>query len=116
MIVVPNSKLATSVIVNLSMPEEAYQFKVEVGVGYGSDLAKVKKLLEDEVVKAGAKDPKIRFTQFGESAITTAVLSKAPDFDSHFLVRSNLIEGVHRRFQLEGIEIPFPQRVMHQRT
>lgn len=115
MVVVPNSKLATSVLTNLSLPDRAYLFKIEVGVSYASDLAKVRAVLEDEVAKAGAVEPKVRFTQFGDSAVTTEVLAKAPDFDAHFGVRSALIEGVHRRFKAEGIEIPFPQRVLHQK-
>jgi small-conductance mechanosensitive channel len=116
MIVVPNSKLATSVITNLTLPDMPYTFKVEVGVGYGSDLANVRKILEDEVAKAGASDAKIRFTSFGDSSVTTTIFAKAPDFDSYFLLRSNLIEGIHKRFQTEGIDIPFPQRVVRQVT
>lgn len=114
MIVVPNSKISSSVLTNLTFPEGAYTFKVEVGVSYEADLSRVRSVLEEECARVGAMEPKVRFTQFGESGITTVVLARAAHFDAHWLLRSQLIEAVHARFRREGIEIPYPQRVLHQ--
>jgi small-conductance mechanosensitive channel len=42
MVVVPNSKLAGSVITNFSLPRDELAFTLDIGVHYGSDLEKVK--------------------------------------------------------------------------
>lgn len=116
-IIVPNSKLTTSNVVNLSFNDEETRFKVEITVAYGSDLEKVKEVLlacalsNDKVLKTPA--PKVRFTNFGDSALEFELLVWS---NYSFLiaeVKSQLRYEIDKRFRTARIEIPFPQRDIH---
>ena len=116
-IIVPNSKLTTSNVVNLSFNDEETRFKVEITVAYGSDLEKVKEVLlacalsNDKVLKNPS--PKVRFTNFGDSALEFELLVWS---NYSFLideVKSQLRYEIDKRFRTARIEIPFPQRDIH---
>jgi len=119
-IIVPNSKMADSVIENYNLSDEQVTFNVTVGVSYGSDLRKVERISAEvakEVLQRmneGIKDfdPVVRFFSFGESGIQLRVFLSARDFESQFAIASEFIKALHERYQKEGIEIPFPTRTV----
>ncbi len=117
-VIVPNARLADSVIQNVSMPSGHVRVNVGCGVGYGSDLTHVEKVLMDtgkhvqNTCTAAVHDaePVVRFTVFGESNIdfTISMLAKAPA-ERKLLVHET-IKAIHARFEKEGIEISWPVR------
>lgn len=120
-IVVPNARLAEIVVKNHSLPEAEQAALVQVGVSYGSDLAAVERatlevardtLREVEGGVAGF-DPFIRYHTFGDSAIGFTVILRVREYAARFLVIHEFVKRLHRRYAAEGIEIPFPQRVLH---
>jgi small-conductance mechanosensitive channel len=80
-VVVPNSKLAGSVITNFSLPGNELGITVEVGVDYSSDLEKVEAItleVAQQVVNqvAGATpefEPYVRFHTFADSSVNFKV-------------------------------------------
>lgn len=52
MIVIPNSKLAQSIVVNYFLPEKTMSFQIPISVSYDSDPELVEKILIEEVKKA----------------------------------------------------------------
>lgn len=118
MIIVPNSKLATNVMINYSLPRRMLMESVEVGVAYDSDLDKVEAIAQEvaeEVVKdmSGSdpsSKPQIRFREFGDSAITFQVRMFLPQLKGRAVYKHEFIKRLHKRFNAEGIEIPFPIR------
>ncbi len=120
-IVVPNSKLANAIITNYNRPQKKMSVIIQVGVSYDSDLAKVEHVTIDvakKVVKEvqGGEpgfEPVIRYHTFGDSSINFSVILRVREFVDQYLVRHEFIKALHKRYDDEGIEIPFPIRTLH---
>lgn len=120
MIIIPNSKLANSIITNYMRPEKEMSVLVQVGVGYGSDLEKVERVTNEvskEVlteVEGGVPefDPFIRFHTFGDSSINFSVILRTREFVGQYLLKHEFVKRLHKRFRQEGIKIPFPIRTV----
>ncbi len=117
LITIPNSIMANSKIINESAPEPRFRLRLPVGVAYGSDLEKVEKILLEVVKKVPhvvtTPEPRVRYRQFGESSIDLELLCWVDDPRNKGPVTHELIKCIHRRFEEEGIVIPFPQRDVH---
>lgn len=116
-IIVPNSKLVSDNVINWSHNRKPTRFEITVGVAYGSDTQKVKKLLEEaaadhkDVLKNPA--PQARFLDFGDSSLNFDIL-----FWSNRMMRVEFIKSdvrflIDESFRKNNIEIPFPQRDVH---
>lgn len=120
-IVVPNKKLAESIIVNFSLPEREMAVLVPVSVSYDTNLQKAEKVIL-EVAKDAMRsipgavaefEPFIRYNLFGDSGIQCTVILRAKEFVSQYLIKHEFIKQLHARFKKEGIEIPFPARKVY---
>ena len=117
-VVIPNSKLAGSVITNYSLPDDQVEVQVDAAADYGSDLAQTERVTLEvarEVmgsVEGGIPDfePTVRYHTFGESGIQFSVVLRARDFSSRNPVRHEFVKRLQTRYLLEGISIPFPIR------
>ncbi len=120
MVVVPNQKIATSIITNYALPETECSMLVAVGVSYDSDLDHVEKItvaVAKEVLRDtdGAVkdfDPFIRYNAFGESSIQFNVILRIKNVVDQHLIRHEFIKRLHMRYRDEGIKIPFPTRTI----
>jgi len=54
----------------------------------------------------------VRWKDFGDFAITFVTVLRVRDFAAQYALRSEFVKALHRRFQQEGIEIPFPIRTV----
>ncbi len=118
MIIIPNSRLADSIITNYHGPSMELAVIVNAGVSYSSDLAHVESVALkvareviqdlDEVVKTF--EPWFGYEEFGESNINFWVWLQATDRIASFRVKSELIKRLHARFNQEGITINYPVR------
>jgi small-conductance mechanosensitive channel len=119
--IVPNSKLASAVTANFTLPDPEQAVLLEVAVSYGSDLEHVERVTVDvgrEVMReveggVPAFSPFIRYHTFGDSSIQFTVILRARDYVSQYLVKHEFIKRLHERYRREGIEIPFPIRTVH---
>jgi len=120
-VVVPNSKLASTIITNYHQPTKDIQIRVNVGVSYDSNLEKVESVTI-EVAKGIMKEvsggipeyePFIRYNSFGDFAINFAVFMRAKEFADQYLIIHEFIKRLHKRYAEEGIVIPFPVRTVH---
>jgi len=115
LIIVPNSGMMGGNIVNYSAMDTR-RIDLVAGVGYGDDLDKVHKVLhgiiaaDSRILKDPA--PTIAVLELGESSVNFAVRPwvKTADYWDVFF---HLNEQIKRRFDAEGISIPFPQRDVH---
>lgn len=119
-VIVPNDRMASSIIFNYSQPGPESLVLLQVGVAYDSDLDKVEAIaLEVARSVAGetgltdaAHGARVRFDAFGDSAIQMTVIVRALDVLDRFEIRSALLRRLHGRFRAEGIVIPFPMRTV----
>ncbi len=120
-LIVPNNKLVSSYVTNFHLPESELAVLVNLGVAYWSDLDQVEKVtieVSKEVLQeteGAVKDfqPFIRYNAFGESSINFTVILRAKEYANQYLIIHEFIKRLYRRYQREGIEIPFPTRAVY---
>lgn len=108
-----NSQLFTKNYKNMTKNHGYELDTLEVGVAYGTNIAQVKKLLEESITRLGfiyqGKKPKVVLRSFDDSCITLKVfvwvnvLTQSSD-------DSTIMECIYETLNSNGIEIPFPQR------
>jgi small-conductance mechanosensitive channel len=123
-VVVPNSKLAQSVVTNYYLPEKRMSLLIPIGVSYSSDPEQVERILV-EVAKKGTLDipgllaepePFVRFIPgFGDSSLDFTLTCQVREFVDQYLAQHELRKRIFKRFNEEGIEIPFPHRTVYLR-
>lgn len=114
-IIVPNAVMANSRIVNQSGgPHAAFRLRIQVGVAYGSDLDQVREVLMDtvqsEALILSEPRPRVRFRAFGDSSLDHEVLGWVEEPGLRGRATDRVLTAIYKRFEVEGIEIPYPRR------
>ncbi|MDF1535271.1 MAG: mechanosensitive ion channel family protein [bacterium] len=115
MVIVPNSKLASAILTNYHQPAKEMLVFVPVGVHYDSDLEQVERVTLEVIrdVQAavnGAKrdhEPRIRYNEFGSSSINFRAVLAVEEFLSGYELTHEFVKHLKRRYNEEGITIPF---------
>jgi small-conductance mechanosensitive channel len=119
-IIVPNSALVTAEVVNHSRPTTNLRIRIAVGVAYGSDTDRVKRVLldvaKDEPRVLVEPAPEVRLEDFGESALGFALLCWIAHARDDLRIGSALRFAIDAAFRRERIEIPFPRRDLRIRS
>lgn len=123
-VVIPNSKLAQSVVTNYHLPEKRMSLLISVAVSYSCDPERIEKILVEEAKSVAGQvpgllrepEPFVRFIPgFGESSLDFTLICQVAEFVDQYLAQHELRKRIFKRFREEGIEIPFPQRTVHLR-
>lgn len=114
-IVIPNSEMANSKIINESGGvRDRYRMRIKVGVAYGSDLDHVCELLGNvaQVHPEVAKNPqpRVRNRGFGDSSVDFELLCWITDPADRGRISHELYMETYKALNRGGIAIPFPQR------
>ena len=114
-IIVPNAKMTGDNIVNYSAKDQR-RIDIVAGVSYGDDLDKVRRVLE-QILAEDARilrdpAPTIGVLALADSSINFAVRPWVKTGD-YWPVYFDTQEKIKKRFDAEGISIPFPQRDVH---
>jgi small-conductance mechanosensitive channel len=116
-VIIPNSKLTMDNVTNWSHFTEYVRFSVPVGVAYGSDTNKVKKVLmaianENPYVMT-TPSAFVRFADFGDSSLNMELHFWTKNLLIAEDIKSDIRFAINDAFIEKEIEIPFPQRVIH---
>jgi len=120
-VIIPNSKLAESTIINQSIPQLERAAVVQCGVSYESDLEKVEKVTIDVAKKIQEKipgavktfEPFIRYHTFGDSNINFSIILRVEEPVARYLIIHEFIKALKARYDKEGIEISWPVRKIY---
>jgi small-conductance mechanosensitive channel len=119
MIIVPNSVLAKTMVLNNEVFDRRYAHRFFVGVGYDSDSRHVQRVLEEVLEQAGrdvkgvlAGPHSVRFVEFGQSALMFRLEVRLEQYHGRRGPLSEIHHRIHERLRDEGIEIPFPMRTV----
>ncbi len=119
-IIIPNSLITTSKVINWSHQSKQTRFKISVGVAYGSDIDLVIKTLLDSILEHPDINQKslvdVRFRDFGNSSLDFEVLFFSRNIFRIEKVKSDIRKIIYRKFNENGIAIPFPQMDLHFKT
>ena len=118
LVVIPNSRLADSILTNYYGPSMEIGVLVEAGVSYSSDLVHVEQVamevaqeVIDAIPEADKKNPPwFGYEKFGDSNIDFWIWVQATDRLSSFKMKTELMKLLHSRFKVEEIEINYPVR------
>ncbi|MGW8314980.1 MAG: mechanosensitive ion channel family protein [Bacteroidales bacterium] len=115
-VIIPNSPLATNSITNFSaMPTRRIDFSF--GIAYDDNIDKAKEILlkmamEDERTLKEENPPVVMVEELADSSVNLKlrVWVKSEDYWGLYF---DIVEGGKKRFDKEGISIPFPQSDVH---
>ena len=115
MYVMPNAKVAQSLVIDYYLPVTRMAFNLDIHVAYETDLDKVERICLEEA-RRGAKeipgllaDPEPQFRWipgFGEYAIQGRVGVQIREFVDQYVIQHELRKRILQRFREEGIRIP----------
>jgi small conductance mechanosensitive channel len=114
-VMVPNGKVFGDVIKNYAA-EPTRRINLVIGIGYGSSIPKAIEVIMD-LIKADSRilkdpEPLIAVAELADSSVNLVVRPwvNSPDY---WAVRFELMKKIKEALDSHGIEIPFPQRVVH---
>lgn len=116
-LIIPSSHLAQSIVKNFTLRDPLARLRALVGVTYDSDMALVRKTLEDTVRalewRSRAKPPVVFMRNFGSSSVDFEVSVWFEDPWKRQQRNSDLHEAIWWALKDAGITIAFPQVDLH---
>lgn len=120
-VIIPNSKIATSIITNDSLPVPEMSVVVQCGVSYNSDLKKVEKVTINaakkiqKTVQGAVKEfePFIRYHTFADSNINFSIILRVEKYVDKYLVVHEFIKELKEEYDKNNIEISWPVRKIY---
>ncbi len=113
MVIIPNSVIGKSLIVNYSYPDTRYRIEIHIGLGYGTDIEKARNIMIDAVrnVSGVLQDKPVEalFLEFGDF---TLIFRVRWWLDSYYDTRrmfDKVNTAIYNALNEANIEIPFPQ-------
>ncbi len=116
--IVPNEMLMTSRVENLSLADPKVWHSTVVSVGYDSDVDLVMRLLAEAALASPRvlrePAPSVALSAFGADGLEFTVGFWINDPENGTLgLRSQINLGILRALRAHGVDIPYPQRVLH---
>ena len=117
LLTVPNSKLTSRVIKN-PVAKERLRLKFLFGIGYDDDIDEATEIIVEEAENQDAivddPEPSVRLTELGDSSVglQSRIWIDNPSRADFVKVRGEYVAAVKKRFDEEGIDIPYPNRTI----
>jgi len=112
----PNQKVTSSLIVNITAESLSFRIIVLVRVPYGTDVALAKELALEamnehtRILKDGSEEvPKARLEDFSESSMTIRVSGFVDDFEDHRAIAGEIREAIYTKFRENNVVIAIPK-------
>jgi small-conductance mechanosensitive channel len=116
--ILPNESLITSPVINHTLADRDNRIGIPIQVAYGSDLDKVRTIMLAAATGhprvLAEPEPRVLLAGFGDNGINMELRCWLHDPEEGIgRLKSDVNWAIWEGFQREGIEIPFPQRVVH---
>ena len=116
-IIIPNSLITTSKVINWSHQNDKTRFRIDVGVAYGSNVDEVIRILgESAIAHPDVHDSELaegRLMGFGSSSLDFQLLFFSKNTFRIGSVKSDIRRIIVRKFNENNITIAFPQLDVH---
>ena len=115
-VIIPNGNLSNDKIINFSS-EPLRRENLIIGISYSSNIQKAREVVlqlceaDERILKEEEKMPAVLVHELADSSVNLAIRYWA-NTDVFWPTRFDMIENIKRRFDEEGIQIPFPHRVL----
>ncbi len=112
LIIVPNSVIVDSTVVNYSRPDNTYRLQSDIGIGSGVDISKVQGLIREAVRQLDGilpdKPVDVWFTEFGDSSNTMRVRWWVSSYAEKRRSTDSVNAAIQELANREGIDMPYP--------
>lgn len=129
-IIVPNALISDEIVVNSDFTNDNICKWIDVAISFDSDIDIAKTVLEEEVFrhplrrdnrtseqkKDGNPEVIVRVLSLGEYAVNLRAWAWAKNSSDSFIMSCDIYESIKKRFDKEGIEIPYPHRTLHYKS
>lgn len=118
-VIIPNETLIAENIINHTASDRKVRVWIDIQVGYSSSVDLATEIMlsscnQQERVIKDEPEPTVYLMNFGESGIDLKLVFYIEDAEEGtYRLKSDINKEIWREFQAKGIEIPFPQRVIH---
>lgn len=123
-IIIPNSVISNQIILNTNMKDSKCCKTIEIGIGYEADIERALNIMREEVTQhplfidtrtaENIKDnvPLViaRVVALADSSVNLKAWAWAKNTPEGFIMYCDLLQSIKKRFDKEGISIPYPQR------
>ncbi|MCB0593266.1 MAG: mechanosensitive ion channel family protein [Lewinellaceae bacterium] len=128
-ILIPNSVISEEIIVNADFGDDTICKFLEIDISYDSNIDRARAIMQEEAlrhplqidgrtpeqIQAGRPEILVRVIALGEYYVRLRAYIWARNNAEAFELGCDLMESIKKRFDLEGIEIPFPYRTIVQK-
>lgn len=125
-IIVPNSVISNEVLINSNYSDDKMCRLIDFGISYGSDIDLARKIIVEEIekhplnldnrkpedIENGVPRVLVRVMGLNDSSVDLRAWAWAPNPPDGFAMECDVRESIKKRFDREGIVIPFPQRTI----
>lgn len=125
-IIIPNSIISNQLVINSNFEDSKICRLINIGISYGSDIDLARKIMREEIenhpfnidnrsyadIQKGDPRVAVKVVMLGDSSITMRAWAWSESPQNAFILECDVMESIKKRFDREGIVIPFPQRTI----
>ncbi|VUT24805.1 MAG: Small-conductance mechanosensitive channel MscMJ [Candidatus Methanolliviera sp. GoM_oil] len=115
-LIIPNAKISEGAIINWTIGDLPVLWHTDFGIAYGADIDLARSIILDEVKKhpnvMHDRSVNVSLTELGDFAVNMRSTFWVPDRGVAWGAGCDIRESVKKRFDKEGVEIPFPYRTI----
>ncbi len=128
-LIIPNHIISDEAIINWSISDPTILWPIDIGIGYDADIDHARSIMIKEAKNhanvlhlndvrryhpeiVGGKEMRVVVTELGDFAVNLRLTFWVSDRSVAFITGCELIESIKKRFDAEGIEIPYPYRTI----
>jgi small-conductance mechanosensitive channel len=111
LVMVPNSTIGNSPVVNYTFPDPRYRIQIEVGIGYGQDIDEIRKVIRQTVgnIDGVLKDKPVDalFLEFGETNMLFRIRWWIDSYVDTRRMFDTVNQALYTALEGAGVEMPF---------
>ena len=125
-IIIPNSIISDEIVINSDFADDKICKWIDINISYDSDIDTAKQIIATEIIQhplhldvrsseqieAGEPEVAVRVLSLGEYALNLRAWAWTKDSPDAFVLSCDVYESIKKRFDKEGVEIPFPHRTL----
>ncbi len=128
-LIIPNHIISDEAIINWSINDPTILWPLDIGIGYDADIDHARSIMIEETKNhenvlhlndvrkyhpeiVGGKEIRVVVTELGDFAVNLRLTFWVANRSVAFITGCEIIESIKKRFDAEGIEIPYPYRTI----
>ncbi len=117
LVIIPNSSIAKGQVRNYSFPDPVYRLQLDIGIGYGTNIEEMRKVLGDAIRGVDGvledKPVDILYNEMGDSSMTIRVRWWINSFADKRRMYDKVNTAMQLAIDAAGIESPFPTQQLN---